>query len=230
MILLIPTPERGSCSSCVCHSWDRGKGIPSTVPLDADAGAGKWPWPLPSHSHISCWRNPRAATVPCGYLGNTHSTGQERNSLSEAHCQRSTFPTLPRDRLGHASGWDVGLTRSTYLSRAMAAHPHSLWTQRATPPSLLSRLLFLKSLYSSFHSNSPVSGAIPWHLGDNNKTTIQSYQCTLLVYDESTVAITYIFDTFEALKSWIVFISIPLLRFRNKPKDVHLLESPFASS
>lgn len=32
------------------------------------------------------------------------------SSLSQAHYQRSTFPTLPRDRLGHASGWDVGLT------------------------------------------------------------------------------------------------------------------------
>lgn len=124
MILLIPTPEGGSCSSRACHG-DQGRGIPSALPMDADAEAGKWP--PQSHPHISCWRNQRAAPVSYGYLG-------------------------------------------------------------------------------------------------AKKVTAQSHQCTLLVYGKSTVAISCIHDIFKALKSRMVFVSVPLLGFKNKPNYVHLPE------
>lgn len=57
-----------------------------------------------------------------------------------------------------------------------------------------------------------------------------SHQYTLLVYDKPTMAISCICDRVEALKSRMVFVSIPLLRFRNKPNHVHLPEPDFASS
>lgn len=77
--------------------WLRwGRGIPPAASMDAHAGAGKQPWPLQSHPSISSWRNQRAATVPWGCLGHTHSAGQERGleQLSQARYPRSTFPTL----------------------------------------------------------------------------------------------------------------------------------------
>lgn len=71
------------------------------------------------------------------------------NNLSQAPYQSSTFPTFPRDRLGHALGRDVGLTHSHYPFPGHAAHPQILLTLRVTSPSHLSCPLFLKSLYPS---------------------------------------------------------------------------------
>lgn len=82
------------------------------------------------------------------------------SSLSQAHHQRSTIPTLPRDRLGHASGWDVGLTHSHCpVPGDSCTSPQPIDLEGNTPFSSL--LPAIPKEPVSFHSNSPVPGAIP---------------------------------------------------------------------
>lgn len=82
------------------------------------------------------------------------------NSLSQAPYQSSTFPTFPRDRLGHASGRDVGLTHSHYpFPGHGCTSPDPIDLEGNIPFSSL--LPAIPKEPVSFHSYSPISGTTP---------------------------------------------------------------------
>lgn len=146
------------CSTHGCTCWSREIVLTPSKSLD-----------------ISCWRNQRVATIPCRYLGTLHSVGQER-------ClEQLVTGSLPEKNLSHTP---QGQDEPSHISVGCWSDPPPLAFPRPwlhiptaykkgnTPFSSLLPVIPKEPI--SFHSCSPVSGAIPWHLWGAKKITAQA--------------------------------------------------------